>query len=111
MANDTALITGASSGIGRELARRFAADGHDLVVIARRAAALDELVREGTRAHGVKARAISADLAQPAAARHIHDDLGPAGTSIDVVVKNAGFGLQGAGGQLSLDRQLGMVPA
>ena len=58
MANHTALITGASSGIGRELARRFAADRYDLVVVARRAAALDALVGEVTRAYGVKASAI-----------------------------------------------------
>ncbi|MGH9887750.1 MAG: SDR family NAD(P)-dependent oxidoreductase [bacterium] len=109
MANHTALITGASSGIGRELAHRFAADGHDLVVIARRAAALDELVGEMTRAHGVKARAIAADLAQPAAARHIYDELSRAGTPIDVIVNNAGFGLQGTVAQLALDRQLEMI--
>src|SRR5258707_522371 len=109
MANHTALVTGASSGIGLELARRLAADGHDLVVIARRAAALDALVAEVTRAYGVKATAISVDLAQPAGARHIYDELLRAGTTIDVVVNNAGFGLQGAVAKLPLDRQLEMV--
>jgi len=109
MANHTALITGASSGIGLELARRFAADGHDLVVIARRAAALDALVAEVTRAHGVKATAISVDLAQPGGARHIYDELLRAGTTIDVVVNNAGFGLHGTVAKLPLDRQLEMI--
>jgi short-subunit dehydrogenase len=109
MANHTALITGASSGIGRELARRFAADGHDLVVVARRAAALDTLVGEVTRAYGVKASAISEDLAQPAGARHIYDELLRDGTTIDVVVNNAGFGLHGTVAQLPLDRQLEMI--
>lgn len=109
MTNHTALITGASSGIGRELARRFAADGHDLVVVARRAAALDELAGEVTRAYGVTVTAISADLAQPAAARHIYDELLRAGVPIDVVVNNAGFGLQGTVAKLPLDRQLEMI--
>ena len=109
MANHTALITGASSGIGRDLAHQFAADGYDLVVVARRAVALDELVRDVTRAYGVKARAISADLAQPAVAREIYDELWRAGTAIDVVVNNAGFGLKGTVAELSLDRQLEMI--
>src|SRR5712691_32438 len=102
MANPTALITGASSGIGRDLAHQFAADGYDLVVVARRAVALDELVREVPRAYGVKARAISADLAQPASARQLYDDLCRDGAAIDVVVNNAGFGLHGTVAELSL---------
>ena len=105
----TALVTGASSGIGRALAHQFAADGHDLVVVARRAAALDELVREVTRAYGVKATAISVDLAQPAGPRQIYDELSRAATTIDVVVNNAGFGLGGAVAALPLDRQLEMI--
>ncbi len=109
MAKQTALITGASSGIGRALAHQFAADGHDLVVVARRAAALDEVVREVTRAYGVKASAISADLAQPAGARQLYDDLIRAGTAIDVVVNNAGFGDHGTVAELPLDRQLAMI--
>ena len=92
MTKGTALITGASSGIGRELARRSAADGYDLVVIARRAAALDELVRDVTRTPGVQARAIAADLARPGAARQLYDDLARNATPVDVLVNNAGFG-------------------
>jgi len=109
MANHTALVTGASSGIGRALAHQFAADGNDLVVVARRADALDELVREMTRAYDVKSKAISVDLAQPAGARNLYDELGHSGTSIDVVVNNAGFGLQGTVAELPADRQLEMI--
>lgn len=109
MGNQTALITGASSGIGRELALLFAADGYDLVVVARRADALDEVIREATRAGGVTAKAIPADLTQPAAPRQIFDDLQRAGTRIDVVVNNAGFGLQGRVAELPLERQLEMI--
>ena len=105
----TALVTGASSGIGRELAREFAADGYDLVVVARRAAALEALVGEVTRAHGRKARAIAADLAQPGGARQIHDTLAHDGTAIDVVVNNAGFGLLGTVATQPVQRQLEMV--
>jgi hypothetical protein len=109
MANQTALVTGASLGIGRELARQFAADGYDLVVVARRVQPLAELVRELTRAHSVKARALPVDLAEPGAAGRIYDDLERSGTVIDVVVNNAGFGMQGAFADLSSERQLEMI--
>jgi len=109
MARQTALVTGASSGIGRELALQFAAGGYDLVVVARRAAPLDELVAEVTRVHGVHASALAADLAEPSAPRQIHDQLDRAGTPIDTIVNNAGFGLGGAVAALPMDRQLEMI--
>jgi short-subunit dehydrogenase len=109
MARQTALVTGASSGIGRDLALQFAAGGYDLVVVARRAAALDDVVAEVTRVHGVSASAITADLAEPSAPREIYDRLHLAGTRIDVVVNNAGFGGGGAVAELPLDRQLEMI--
>jgi uncharacterized protein len=95
MDRQTALVTGASSGIGRDLARQFAADGYDLVLVARHLAPLEELAEELRRAHGIDARAISADLAQPGAPRRLYDDVERGGGTIDVVVNNAGFGLQG----------------
>ena len=104
---ETALITGASAGMGREFARLFAADGYNLVVVARRADALEELVRDLTAAYHVSARAIAADLSQPGAGRTIAAAL--AGTPVDVVVNNAGFGAHGPVAEIPLDRQLEMI--
>ena len=64
-----ALITGASAGIGRELARQFAGHEHDVILVARRADALRELARELKTDYGVRTSTISLDLAQPDAAR------------------------------------------
>jgi short-subunit dehydrogenase len=109
MPNDTALITGASSGIGRELARLFAANGYDLVLVARRADALDALGRELEATHHITARALPADLAQPGAARRIYDELARSGILVDAVVNNAGFGAQGPLATIPLERQLEMI--
>lgn len=84
----TTLITGASAGIGRELARRFALDGHDLVVVARRRARLVELKRELERDHGVRVRVIESDLADPSSPGRIAGAL--ARVPIDCLVNNAG---------------------
>ncbi len=65
MTKATAVITGASSGIGMELARLFAADGYDLIVTARRAEILQKLADELGNAHGIAVRIIQTDIAQP----------------------------------------------
>src|SRR6476646_8667894 len=104
-----ALVTGASSGIGRELAFQLAAAGYDRVVMARRAAALDELSHEIARVHKVQGRTISADLSDPGVPRDIFAELDGAGLAIDVVVNNAGFGLRGATAELPLAKQLEMI--
>src|SRR5438477_9116700 len=72
----TALITGASSGLGLELARLFARDGHDLVVVARRRDHLEALATRLAAEHGVAARVIAEDLADPIAPRRIFEELG-----------------------------------
>jgi short-subunit dehydrogenase len=94
----TALITGASSGIGREFARLFARDGYGLVLVARRGAVLEELAAELRRDHGVDATVMTADLATQRRER-----------VIDVLVNNAGFGMQGAFAALPCERQLQMI--
>lgn len=91
----TALITGASAGIGEALAERFAAGGHDLVLVARRADALAALARRLADAHGVRARAMPADLAEPDAVPRLVAALGRARLRVDVLVNNAGVLEQG----------------
>src|SRR3989442_6400735 len=67
MAQDVALVPGASSGIGEALARRLARDGHPLVLVARRADRLESLARALRAAHGVEAHILAQDLLQPGA--------------------------------------------
>src|SRR2546428_242023 len=90
-----ALITGASSGIGLELARLFARDGHDVVLVARSADKLKQLAAELGTAHGIRATVIAADLADPAAPEEIFRTLRAADVELDVLVNNAGFGVTG----------------
>lgn len=89
----TALITGASAGIGTELARVFAAEGYDLVLTARRRERLDLLAREVEKRHGVRVHVLAEDLADPAAPQRIERTLTAQGIRVDVLVNNAGYGL------------------
>jgi short-subunit dehydrogenase len=109
MAKQTALITGASAGLGREYARLFAKDGHDLVLVARRRERLDELARELAAAHGITCMVIAADLAAHSACQHIADQVQSAGRTIDFLVNNAGFGKRGAFAQSDVRPQLEMI--
>jgi short-subunit dehydrogenase len=84
----TALITGASAGIGREIAREFGSHGFDLVLVARRRSRLAALKRELEPAHGIRVRVLEADLYDPAAIDGLQRRL--ARTPIDVLVNNAG---------------------
>jgi short-subunit dehydrogenase len=92
----TALVTGASSGIGKAFAELLAAKGYALVLTARRADRLDALAAELTRTHGVAAQTIVADLSMPDAAQQIASTLTARGVTIDVLVNNAGYGVPGS---------------
>ncbi|GAB3152784.1 SDR family oxidoreductase [Micromonospora sonneratiae] len=104
MARPTALITGASSGIGAAFARRLAADGHDLVLIARSVAPMEELAAQLRQAHGVRVEVLSKDLTQPAATTQIVRELADRNVTIDLLVNNAGFGTCGRFEEIDGDR-------
>jgi len=106
---ETVLVTGASSGIGLELARCFAADKSNLALVARNTAALEKLAGELRREYGIEVHVLTADLAKPESSQRIFDELGRAGVVVDVLVNNAGFGLQGAFASLPLQRQLEII--
>ncbi|WP_257578603.1 SDR family oxidoreductase [Streptomyces sp. JJ38] len=91
----TALVTGASSGLGAEFAAQLAARGHDLVLTARSAERLHVLAERLHTTYGVGAHVIVQDLAEPDAAQRIADGLAERGLDIGVLVNNAGFGTCG----------------
>jgi uncharacterized protein len=94
-AGKTALITGATSGIGRELANLFAKDGYNLVLVARSDENLLQLADDYEQQYGIKTTLISKDLAAPNAAQEIYDETRNSGLTINVLVNNAGFGEYG----------------
>ena len=91
-----ALITGASSGIGEGLARLLAEKGYDLALVARREDRLRALGDALAASHGIRTHVLPADLSDPSAPRAIVDRLSQEGLTADVLVNNAGFGVNGA---------------
>jgi uncharacterized protein len=91
----TAVVTGASRGIGFELARLLAADGHDLVLVSRSAEELEKARRRLIDEYGVSARGISRDLSRPGEAFDLWREIESAGVVVDVLINNAGGGLYG----------------
>ncbi|UZN02957.1 SDR family NAD(P)-dependent oxidoreductase [Cellulomonas sp. S1-8] len=91
----TTLVTGASSGIGAELARRLAARGSALVLVARRTDLLEALATEIRTAHGVRVDVVTADLVEPGAADRLAAEVERRGLRVTSLFNNAGFGLHG----------------
>lgn len=94
-ADQWALITGASSGIGAEFARQLAARGMHLVLTARRRELLEGLAQELHTAHGTKTEIILADLADPQAPAQLLAEIAQRGRTLELVINNAGFGVIG----------------
>jgi len=105
----TALITGASMGIGLELAREFAARGHDLVLVARHRDALEATAGALEGKFGISATVIPADLSDIEASQTLFDTLQSQGVHAEYLVNNAGFGLGGEFVDSDLDRELDMI--
>ena len=109
MQKQTALVTGASVGIGLELAKQFAAHGHNLVLTARNRDVLEAVAGTLEGKHGIKATVITADLAEPDAPQRLFEAVMSEGISIDTLVNNAGFGLGGPFSETDIDRELDMI--
>ncbi len=107
--SEVVLITGASSGIGWELAKCFAADKSNLVLVARSREPLEKLAAELRAAHGIEVYVLIADLARPEAPGKIFEELFAQKINVDVLVNNAGFGLHGEFAELSLAQQLEII--
>src|SRR5262245_33756726 len=93
---ETALITGASSGIGSELARTLARQGTDLILTARRQERLETLAAELRTDHGVRVDVVPLDLAEEGAAQRLHEAVRALGREVSILVNNAGFGMYGS---------------
>jgi uncharacterized protein len=106
----TALVTGASSGIGVEFARELARRGHGVTIVARREAPLRELAKEIAAAHpGVRVEVLTADLADPDARQKLVAGVAELGLTVDILVNNAGFTTSGPVKAADRDRELLMV--
>lgn len=104
-----ALVTGASMGIGRELARAAAADGHDLVLVARSRDRLDALAAELAERHGARTIVIDADLGDRDAPARVEQHVRDAESTVDALVNCAGFGSNGSYWTNARDRELEMI--
>jgi uncharacterized protein len=107
--SSTALITGASSGIGEAIARRLAQRGHGLTLVARREERLRALATELTDEHGVRAESVAADLGTPDGRGGMFERLAALGLEVEILVNNAGFGGSGNVHRSDPDRLAQMV--
>ncbi len=102
-----AMITGASSGIGEELAKNLASRGFNLILTARRAERLKEIKEKLTSVFDVKVKIICADLSITSECKRLYEEV--KGVRIDMLINNAGFGLFGRFEETDLDRELEMI--
>ena len=103
--SERALVTGASSGIGREIARILASQGAELIICARRQTELEELATELNEKHGTESQIIISDLSTEEGVNQLIKEAG----EVDILVNNAGFGTSGKHTKVDIDRQLQMI--
>src|ERR1700730_9729559 len=102
----TALITGATSGLGYEFVKLFAKDGYNLVIVARNKQKMEQIKQSFK---SIDVMVIAKDLSAPNAAKEVFEDVEKQGITIDVLVNNAGFGLLGNFDELDIQKQEDMI--
>jgi short-subunit dehydrogenase len=107
--NLTALITGASSGIGYDLAKEFASHGYDVVLVARSKDKLEQLTQELRTTYGIKAVVLAQDLSAVGTPQTIFEQTEKSGITVDILINNAGFGSYGLFHELDLQKELEMI--
>jgi uncharacterized protein len=105
----TALVTGASAGLGTEFAKLLGADGHDVVLVARRRDKLEELASQLEKRHAIKCHVVAADLAERGAPERIAGEVTRRNLAIEILVNNAGFGTTGTFAESDVARELALV--
>ncbi len=105
----TALITGASSGIGKALAHELASRGCNLILTARNVPRLQEVAQEIEKKYTVQVTIISCDLLKPHAAASLYKEISAKQLSVDILINNAGFGLYGAFAQSQIEHDIEMI--
>ncbi len=105
----TALITGASSGIGYELSKLFAGDRYNLVLVARSESKLQQIASELTEQFGVRVKVVAKDLSSPTSPKEIWQELQIESITVDVLVNNAGFATYGLFTEAELEPELNMM--
>lgn len=109
MKSETALITGATSGIGLALAREFAKHGHSLILTSRVESELRDIADELIEKHEIDVGIIGADLEDPAAPQKIFDSVQRKGVQIDILVNNAGLGHRGKFWEIPIEQEFSIV--
>lgn len=106
---ETVLVTGASSGIGLQLAELFAKGGHDLVIVARREKLLESVASRFKENYGINVTVIPKDLTLKKSPQEIYNEVKALGIEIEILVNNAGFGAVGEFTELDHKRQIDMI--
>jgi uncharacterized protein len=107
--NQTALITGASAGLGYEFAHLFARDKYNLVLVARSGPKLADLAEQLRQQHGITVKTIPLDLGFPQASQSLFEETQRSGIHVHILVNNAGYGASGAFAEIPLEESYGQI--